>query len=111
MARRYGPNRQALASYEGENLGLRLASIAVNTDVPIAYIAWVLGVTKMCIHNWFKGKNIHKDFHEPVEKLIERLKFDLSEGILPCKTLKEARVYVGVVAGKAYPSKVEKAAG
>ena len=54
-----------LNNLDGERIGVQLAKACVNADLPMTEVAKVFGVSRMTIHNWFRGapvrdKNVQK---------------------------------------------------
>jgi len=54
-----------LNTLDGDRMGVKLAKACVNADLPIIEVAKVFEVSRMTIHNWFRGapirdKNVQK---------------------------------------------------
>lgn len=110
MARSYGAKKQALATYQGDNLGMLLGSAAVRANIPMAYLAWVLDVSRIAVYGWFDGGNVRKDLQGGIRKLTSILEFDLRQGVvLPAKNLKDAKKYVEDLTGETFPSNDKQA--
>lgn len=75
-------------------LGQKLALICVEANLPSAYVAQVLGVSRMTLHTWFRGGVIREKKHLKVQTLTDLMREDLAKGVLPVKTLSEARAYL-----------------
>lgn len=75
-------------------LGQKLAWICIQANLPSAYVAQVLGVTRMTLHTWFRGGVMRDSKHLKVQTLIELMEGDFKTGVLPVKTLSEARAYL-----------------
>ena len=75
-------------------LGLRLARVCVEAELPAAYVAQVLGVSRMTIHTWFRGGNVHSSKVDKVIVFVQLVREDLKAGRLPVKTTQAAREYL-----------------
>lgn len=75
-------------------LGVDLANICIAGNLPAAYVAQVLGVTRMSLHTWFRGGAIRPSKRERINVFIELVENDLKQGVLPVRTLAEARAYL-----------------
>ena len=75
-------------------LGVDLASICIAGNLPASYVAQVLGVTRMTLHTWFRGGAIRASKRERINVFIEIVEGDLRQGVLPAKSLEEARLYL-----------------
>lgn len=74
--------------------GTRLAELSIEANLPAAYIASMLNVSRMSVYSWFRdGKRIRKSNLAEVKSLIEKLEKDLASGMLPAKNLAEAASY------------------
>jgi transcriptional regulator with XRE-family HTH domain len=55
-------------------IGVQLAKICIQNNIPATDVAEFMGVTKMTVYHWFKGKtNVLGPYKEKVEKLIQKL--------------------------------------
>ena len=75
-------------------LGHELAMLCIEANLPAAYVAQVLDVSRMTLHQWFRGGVIRERKHPVVRTLIRLLKEDFEKGVLPVKTLSDARSYL-----------------
>lgn len=75
-------------------LGMRLGRVCVEANLPAVYVAQVLGVTRMTIHNWFRGSEIRKSRTDKIVVLTKLIQEDLANGILPAKNFADARTYL-----------------
>lgn len=75
-------------------LGQKLALVCIEANLPSAYVAQVLGVSRMTLHTWFRGGVIRERKHLKVQTLIDLMQEDTARGVLPVKTLSEARSYL-----------------
>lgn len=79
------------------SLGQELAVLCVSARLPAAYVAQVLGVTRMTLHTWFRGGVIRERKRGKVSTFMRLLQEDLDRGVLPAKTVREARDYLQVM--------------
>jgi transcriptional regulator with XRE-family HTH domain len=84
----------AVRSSPVRSLGQDLAYLCVHTNLPAAYVAQVLGVSRMSIHAWFRGKPMRESRKPKVEAFIRLAQRDLENGILPVQSLEQARAYL-----------------
>lgn len=111
MAKGYSESHKAKIGYEGDNLGLQLASLAIQAKIPMSYIAWALGVTRMTVYYWFAGRKITPSKVSKVEALVRILKLDLSNGDLPADTAQERRNFIEELSGEKLPENLRKPVG
>lgn len=81
-------------------LGTDLANICIAGNLPALYVAQVLGVSRMALHTWFRGGAIRPSKRERINVFIELVESDLKKGVLPVRTLAEAREYLGEMSDK-----------
>ena len=81
-------------------LGVELANICIAANLPATYVAQVLGVSRMALHTWFRGGAIRPSKRERVNVFIDIVQDDLNKGVLPVRTLAEAREYLGEMSDK-----------
>jgi len=85
---------EAIQSAEGETLGVELAKICVEANIPPRFIAKHFSVTRITIHSWFRGGAIKESKKLKIVKFIEQLYEDLKKGDLPAKDGKSAKEYI-----------------
>lgn len=85
---------EAVRSAHVRELGQDLALVCIDANLPAAYVAQVLGVSRMTLHTWFRGGVINDRKHTVIRAFIKLLKEDTARGVLPVKTLSEARSYL-----------------
>jgi hypothetical protein len=83
--------RSVLGATSTSPLGVRLARVCVEANLPAAYVAQVFGVSRMALHLWFRGGNIRPAKISVFTQLIQE---DLRNGRLPVSTLEAARAYL-----------------
>jgi predicted site-specific integrase-resolvase len=89
-------------------LGTELANICIAANLPAAYVAQVLGVTRMTLHVWFRGGSIRMSKRERIGVFIDIVEGDIKQGRLPVKTLSEARAYLEEMTDKPITTVVKK---
>lgn len=92
-------------------LGQELALACIDANLPAAYVAQVLGVTRMTLHTWFRGGEIRQKRHWKIDVFMKLVKEDMSRGILPAKTLREARSYLQEMCDEPLRTVTEQANG
>jgi len=56
-------------------LGVRLARVCINKDIPVSDVAEFFKVSRMTVYSWFRGEvAVSKKYVEKMEKLVARLK-------------------------------------
>lgn len=72
-----GYSRRIVAEIEqadAEKIGVRLAMICLVKDVSVRYVAERLGVSRVTVYTWFRGKtNVPERLNAKVQKLINKL--------------------------------------
>lgn len=81
-------------------LGLDLANTCIKAGLPATYVAQVFDTTRMTIHSWFRGGAIRPSKRQKIEVFIQLVEEDMKKGILPCKSLRDARAYLKDMVGK-----------
>ena len=80
--------------------GVQLAKACVKANLPAKYVAEVLGVTRMTVYSWFRGKPIRDKNQQVVEVFTEIIEGDMVRGLLPVYNIQDARKYIEGVIGK-----------
>lgn len=78
----------------GGNIGIELAKLCVECNIPMPTVAKALGVTKLSVFNWFRGKAINEKRHTAIHSLMASIRWGISRGDLPAKNLAHARQFV-----------------
>lgn len=81
-------------------LGIELADTCIAANLPATYVAQVLGVSRMSLHTWFRGGAIRPSKRDRVNVFIDIVQDDLKKGVLPVRTLAQARTYLGDMTDK-----------
>lgn len=84
----------AVRSLHVRSLGQHLAVLCIEGNLPSAYVAQVLGVSRVTMHSWFRGQTIREHRVPRVEAFMRLVKDDLKNGVLPAKDLKQAKAYL-----------------
>lgn len=64
----------AVNAADQSKLGVRLAQLCIDNDIPVKDVSEFLKVTRMTVYHWFKGEtNALGQHKEIVEKLIAKL--------------------------------------
>jgi hypothetical protein len=82
-----------------KSLGQQLGEVCIAANLPAAYVAYALNVSRMTIYSWFRGKGVSDRKRAVVEAFIRLAKKDTEAGILPVKSLHEAKKYVEEMVG------------
>lgn len=105
MARPYSQDfLVSLQSADERQIGVQLARLCVDANVPASYIATALDTTRMTVYSWFRGQDIRRKKRKTVEALVDLMKQDFESGILPALNRKAARAYVENLIGSPIPT-------
>jgi hypothetical protein len=92
MSRSYSQEfRLKLYRSDTKSLGVALGVACVEANLPAKYVAPVLNVSRMTIHSWFRGSAIRHRHHKLVSALISIIREDMSKGVLPAKSVADAK--------------------
>ena len=106
MVRRYSAELVELVENATTyRLGLDLAATCIAANLPAMYVAEVLEVSRYTIHTWFRGGAIRPRKRARIETFIKLVEEDMQRGLLPVKTLRDARHYLGDMVGRPIASK------
>ena len=89
----------SLETADDKQPGIVLGRLAVDAGIPATYIAKALGVSRMSVYSWFRGKDIRYKKRKEVEALISVMEKDFKDGVLPARTLYAAKKYVKDLTG------------
>lgn len=68
----------SLAAMEDQDqLGVRLAKCCIDGKLPAAYVAKAIGVSRMSLYSWFRGKPISVKLVATVEDFVRGVEHDL----------------------------------
>lgn len=95
MSRRYTADFiETVRTSDSDSAGVALAKACIDANLPAAYVAKILNVSRMTLHAWFRGKPIRFRNMLLIESLTARIQNDLTAGVLPAQTKKEALTYL-----------------
>jgi hypothetical protein len=101
MARPYGQKFLiALEKSQTETLGLQLAKLCVEANIPATAVAAALEVSGTTVYKWFRGQGVRERKRREVEVFIDLVKEDFANGILPAKDSKAAIEYIESMIGR-----------
>jgi hypothetical protein len=95
MAKCY--SEKFLLSLNGLNekkLGVQFGRLCVKANLPPKLIAYALGVSRMSVYSWFRGKPIRERNIDKVEKLIDILGGYFEAGQLPVPSTIDAKIFI-----------------
>ena len=75
-------------------IGTKLAHACVKANLPAKYVANAMGVTRMTIYSWFRGKPLRFKNELLAERLIECIEEDTAKEHLPAKNNLGAKAYL-----------------
>lgn len=81
-------------------VGVQLAQECVKANLPAQYVAQALNVSRLTVHNWFRGAILRGKNEEMALALISLIRQDTEKGELPAKSLKEAKAYLENMIGQ-----------
>lgn len=58
-----------------DKVGVKLALICIERDIPVVDVAEFLGLTRTTIYSWFRGRtNVPTKHFDKVQELVDKLK-------------------------------------
>lgn len=101
MVRRYSTElKNLVGNATTYRLGLDLAATCIAANLPASYVAEVFEVTRATVHVWFRGGAIRPRKRPKIETFIKLVEDDTQRGLLPAKTLLDARHYLSDMIGR-----------
>ena len=87
--------------YEADirQIGVQLGRLCVKCNIPATYVAKALGVSRITVYSWFRGQDIRARKRKEVEVMIDLMQKDLTEHVLPAKTMTDAKTYIEGLVG------------
>jgi hypothetical protein len=85
---------ERLAAADPTQLGVQLAKVVVDANLPLSYISLALGMSRMTVYNWSRGRMVSGKHYPRVQALIDILREDLASGLLPVTRPTAAAEYV-----------------
>ena len=86
---------------EACSLGIDLAKVCTKANLPMTYVAKALGVSKLTIFHWFRGRDVRPSRRPHVNAFIALVERDTVEGKLPAVNMKAAKAYIEDMIGHA----------
>lgn len=80
-------------------LGVKLGRLCVEANLPAAYVAKALEVSRISLYNWFKGKGIREEKRKVVEVFMDLVNEDMKNGTLPATNVITAKLYIESMIG------------
>ena len=62
-----------LNNLDGDRIGVQLAKACVNADLPMTEVAKVFGVSRMTLHNWFRGAPVRDKNTQKIKTFLVAL--------------------------------------
>lgn len=81
-------------------IGVQLGKVCVKANLPTSYVAETFDVSRMSIHNWFRGQYVREKNYERIVKFIDKVNMALDKGILPAPTMTVAKNYLDAIRDK-----------
>ena len=81
-------------------VGVELAQHCVKANIPAKYVAVALGVSRATVHNWFRGNILRGKNEDMALAFIRLVKQDIDAGLLPAKSIKDAKAYISDMIGE-----------
>jgi hypothetical protein len=83
-----------LGNTDSNALGVQLAKLCVEANLPAKYVAVALETSRMTVHSWFRGHEIRKSKHKLITVFMDLVKQDMKHGRLPAKSHIDAKDYI-----------------
>lgn len=81
-------------------IGYKMAKLCVAANLPAKYVAKAVEVSRATVHNWFRGAVLRGKNEDIALAFIRLLEKDLEAGVLPAKSVKEAKAYIEDMIGR-----------
>jgi hypothetical protein len=88
-----------LSRSQSDGLGVELAKACVDANLAAVHVALALEVSRNTVYSWFRGQGVHENKRKRIESLISLIKTDTKEGLLPARSVKEAKQYISSIIG------------
>jgi transcriptional regulator with XRE-family HTH domain len=80
-------------------VGVRLARLCVEANLPAAYVAKALEISCTTIHKWFRGQIMKEPNIKKVEAFMSLVEQDMAARVLPAKDTADAKHYLSLMIG------------
>ena len=98
MARNYSEQFLiAVNKLDEDSIGVKLAKACVVANLPAQYVADAIGVSRMTIHSWFRGKPIRDKNSKRVKAVIQFIDLAMLDKSLPATTMLDAKKFTEAV--------------
>lgn len=95
MPRNYSQKfSSSIGTVDDSSLGVDLAKACVSANIPPKLVAKYFSVTRITIHNWFRGAPVRESKKVKITTFIIKLLEDIDKGVLPAKDGKTAKAYI-----------------
>jgi len=84
---------------DDSSVGMRLAKVCMDANLHLKYVAVALEVSRMTVYSWSRGGKIRNKKLPLIETFIRLVKEDMEAGVLPAKSLKASKEYIGSMIG------------
>jgi hypothetical protein len=88
---------------DAERLGVQFAKVCINANLPAMYVANALGVSRMTIYSWFRGKPLRDKNATLVKSFMKLINEAMTIGALPAPTFVKAKEFVVLSTDKLRP--------
>jgi cysteine sulfinate desulfinase/cysteine desulfurase-like protein len=79
---------------DSERLGVSLAKACISNNLPAMQVAKAMGVSRMTIHSWFRGKPLRDKNATLAKEFIKLISEGVDTGALPAQKLSQARDFI-----------------
>jgi hypothetical protein len=77
-----------------KRLGVQFGKQCVKANLPPGMIAELLGVSRMSVHNWFRGGPVREKNIDKIEKFMDIIHTYLEAGELPVSSTVDAKIFI-----------------
>lgn len=84
----------SLGNLNDKRIGVQFGKLCVKANLPPGLIADAMGVSRMSVYNWFRGKVVNQKNVEKVEHFMDILEDKLESGALPVPTMADAKKFI-----------------
>jgi hypothetical protein len=81
-------------------IGYKMAKLCVSANLPAKYVGAALEISRATVHNWFRGAIPRGKNQDMALAFIRLVQKDLEAGVLPAKSVKEAKAYIEDMIGR-----------
>jgi transcriptional regulator with XRE-family HTH domain len=83
-----------LENNNSRSLGIQLAKLCVKANLAAEHVASAIGVTRMTVHLWYRGKAIRGKNSKKIEQFMDIIEEALEEGKLPADSINGSRIFI-----------------